>query len=55
MHSPISYYLKLIYEFYRLHPVVCIISYGYSRQHNREGISSMKTKMDVGIYLAYLI
>jgi hypothetical protein len=33
---------------YRLHPVVCVVSYGYSRQHNTAGISSMKMKTDVG-------
>jgi hypothetical protein len=31
------------------------ISYGYSCQNNKAGISSMKTKTDGGIYLTYFI
>jgi hypothetical protein len=41
---------------YRLHPVVCIISYGYNCQHsNKAGYLRLMTKTDVDMYLTYLI
>jgi hypothetical protein len=41
-----------IYKLYRLHPVVCIVSYGYDCQHNNKAeYVWMKTNTDVDQHL----
>jgi hypothetical protein len=43
-------FAELNYQLYRLHAVLCLISYGYDSQHsNKAEYLWVKTKTDVGM------